>query len=65
MLIITSGDDMINFYKTLIDSSSKEKIRNNSEIEILQKNNVSKCPYCKSKEIIIYGMYNSIQRFKF
>ncbi|MDU4327269.1 hypothetical protein [uncultured Clostridium sp.] len=56
---------MINFYKTLIYSSSKEKIRNNSEIEILQKNNVSKCPYCKSKEIIKYGMYKSNQRFKF
>lgn len=55
---------MINFYKTLIDSSSKEKIRDNSEIEILQNNNVSKCPYCKSKEIIKYGMYKSNQRFK-
>lgn len=74
MLIITSGDDMINFYKTLLNSNnSNNKILNDSindfDFRMCENNNtkiciINKCPYCKSKEIIKYGMYKNIQRYK-
>ena len=60
---------MINFYKTLIDGNFKDKVIDNSEFKTVENDNskimiMSMCPYCKNKEIIKYGMYNSNQRYK-
>ena len=59
---------MNNIYKILIKNSSK-KIVDDFDFRMWKNNNsksniISKCPYCESKEIIKYGNYRSIQRYK-
>ena len=65
MLIITIGDNMINFYKTLINNNSNKKISNTSiDFHNCKPSIIDKCPYCKNKAIIKYGMYKNIQRYR-
>lgn len=56
---------MINFYKTLINNNSNNKIVNDLiDYHDCKINIMTKCPYCESKNIIKYGMYKNIQRYK-
>ena len=55
---------MINFYKTLINNSSNKTVNNLIDSDNYKINTRTKCPYCESKNIIKYGMYRNIQRYK-
>ena len=56
---------MINFYKTIINNNSNNKIVNNLiDYHNCEIDTITKCPYCKSENIIKYGMYKNIQRYK-
>ncbi|MEE0932532.1 MAG: hypothetical protein U0L64_05880 [Clostridium sp.] len=56
---------MINFYKTLINNTSNNKIVNDLiGYHDCKTNIITKCPYCESKKVIKYGMYKNIQRYK-
>lgn len=56
---------MINFYKTLINNNPNNKIDNDLiDYHDCKVGIIRKCPYCKNKNIIKYGMYKNIQRYK-
>lgn len=64
---------MVNFYEKLIKDKSEIKVVNDNindfdfislENKSYNLKNLGKCPYCKSKEFIKYGMYNGNQRYK-